>query len=992
MTRKWKFMQPRSYSFTLILYLLAVVALVFPIHVSAQAPPVPSAFQPIYTEMNNYLVNFNATLPPGNTPALPTLMTGSLKFSNANTGAALVIGMTGSQLPAGVQLQLNALKAMGVQAIMVEVGFPMLYEPFLTSVGQTQSTFVAYYQAVAAAVRAAGLKLVVENDTLLTNNVSAGWDVAPFYATLNWTQYQQARAQTAVTIAQSMQPDYLVVVEEPDTEAANSGQSNVNTPSGDTAMLSQILTSLQQAAVPNMQVGAGVGSWLNNSLEFIQSFVALPVDFIDFHIYPINDSFLPNALQIVSTAAAAGKPVAMTECWLSKELDTEVGEIPNSVVQGRNPFSFWAPLDALFIQTMQNLANNSQMLFLDPFNAEYFFSYLPYDDSTENQPTSWLISTENQNVSAANQTAQYTSTGMSYYNSIVVPADTIPPSAPGNLSGGSGNPTIVGLTWTAATDNVGVAGYYIYRDGQLVVNPTSPNPTALTYFQDTGLTEATTYTYMVQAFDLAGNTTNSASINVTTSDTTPPTTPGNVSVKIGACTKATVTWSASTDNTGVAYYVVYMGISPNALSQVAMIKSPTLTYSNYTLSPATTYYVSVAAQDKSGNISYPSTPVAFTTPALPVAPGSVLPTPAATTKVSVSWSASTGGLAISYYFVYRGTSPSSLSKVATVSTTSYSDMSATPATTYYYAIQSQDTGVPPAQSGLSAPVSTTTYALPTVPANLTATAESCTKVALAWSAATSGLGIANYRVYKGTSPANLVQLVITTKTSYTDTADSGQTMYYYAVQSADNGKPQGLSAVSAPVSITTVGDPSVPANLIATPVSSSKIALTWSPSTPGGLPIGYYHVYRGTSPSNLSQIAVTSSTTYNNLSLTPGTTYYYAVQAVDTALDASALCAAVPAATFPLPTTPAGVAAQGTKTTQIALSWLPSSGNLSIAHYFIFRGSSPSNMSQVATALTTSYKDNSVSPGATYYYGVQAADTAGDLSAISAGVAGSSQQ
>jgi fibronectin type 3 domain-containing protein len=968
-------------------YLLAVVALVFPFHVSAQAPPVPAAFQPIYTEMNNYLVNFNATLPPGNIPAYPTLMTGSLKFSNANTGAALVIGMTGSQLPPGVQLQLNALKAMGAQAIMVEVGFPMLYEPFLTSVGQTQSTFVAYYQAVAAAVRAAGLKLVVENDTLLTNNVSAGWDVAPFYATLNWTQYQQARAQTAVTIAQIMQPDYLVVVEEPDTEAANSNQSNVNTPSGDTAMLSQILTSLQQAGVPNMQVGAGVGSWLNNSLEFIQGFVALPVDFIDFHIYPINDSFLPNALQIVSTAAAAGKPVAMTECWLSKELDTEAGEIPNSVVQGRNPFSFWAPLDALFIQTMQNLANSSQMLFLDPFNAEYFFSYLSYDDSTENQPTSWLISMENQNVSVANQTAQYTSTGLSYYNSIVVPADTIPPSAPTGLSGGSGNPTIVGLTWNAATDNIGVAGYNIYRNNTLL----SP-PTTYTYFQDTGLTEATTYTYMVQAFDLAGNTTNSVSINVTTTDTTPPTPPGNVAVKIGACTKATVTWSASTDNTGVAYYVVYMGISPNALSQVAMIKSPTLTYSNYTLSPATTYYVSVAAQDKSANVSYLSTPVAFTTPALPVAPSSVLATPAATTKVSVSWSASTGGLPISYYFVYRGTSPSGLSKVATVSTASYSDMSATPATTYYYAVQSQDTGLPPAQSGLSAPVSTTTYALPTVPANLTATAESCTKVALAWSAATSGLGIANYRLYKGTSPTNLVQLVITTKTSYTDTADSGQTMYYYAVQSADNGKPQGLSAISAPVSITTVSDPSVPANLIATPVSSSKITLTWSPSTPGGLPIGYYHVYRGTSPSNLSQIAVTSSTTYNNLSLTPGTSYYYAVQAVDTALDASALCTAVPAVTFPLPTTPAGVTAQGTKTTQIALSWLPSSGNLSIAHYFIFRGSSPSNMSQVATALTTSYKDNSVSPGATYYYGVQAADTAGDLSAISTAVAGSSQQ
>ena len=81
-------------------------------------------------------------------------------------------------------------------------------------------------------VRAAGLKLIVENDTLLVNDVQAGWNAAPFYATLDWAQYQQARAQTAVTVAQTMQPDYLVVVEEPDTEAANSGQNQANTPSG----------------------------------------------------------------------------------------------------------------------------------------------------------------------------------------------------------------------------------------------------------------------------------------------------------------------------------------------------------------------------------------------------------------------------------------------------------------------------------------------------------------------------------------------------------------------------------------------------------------------------------------------------------------------------------------------------------------------------------------------------------------------------------------
>jgi hypothetical protein len=296
-----------------------------------------------------------------------------------------------------------------------------------------------------------------------------------------------------------MQPDYMVVLEEPDTEAANSGQTNVNTPTGATAMLSLILISVQQAGVSNLRLGAGVGTWLGGYLEFIQGFVTLPVDFIDMRIYPVNDSFLPNALQIAMTAAAVGKPVSISECWLSKERDSEVGVISTDQVRARNPFSFWAPLDAYFIKTMQSLANHTQMLFMDPFNAEYYFAYQPYDASTETLTPAQILGQESSSVFTANQQALYTSTGISYHHSAIVPADTIPPSAPGGLSGKSGNPTTAFLHWTTATDNVGTAGYYILRNGSIV--GTTANP----YYQDFGLAESTTYTYWIEAFDLAGN-------------------------------------------------------------------------------------------------------------------------------------------------------------------------------------------------------------------------------------------------------------------------------------------------------------------------------------------------------------------------------------------------------------------------------------------------------------------------------------------------------
>jgi len=162
-------------------------------------------------------------------------MTAPLKASDANNGPGLLSGTSGTQLSAsgGAQLQLNALRAIGVQAIMVEIGFPMLYAPFLASQDPTYPQQVAnYYQAVANAVRAARLKLVIENDVLPVSDVAAKWDVAPFYATLNWTQYQAARAQTTVTIAELMQLDYMVLLQESATEAGESRQSEANTTSG----------------------------------------------------------------------------------------------------------------------------------------------------------------------------------------------------------------------------------------------------------------------------------------------------------------------------------------------------------------------------------------------------------------------------------------------------------------------------------------------------------------------------------------------------------------------------------------------------------------------------------------------------------------------------------------------------------------------------------------------------------------------------------------
>ncbi|HEU4724717.1 MAG TPA: LamG-like jellyroll fold domain-containing protein, partial [Candidatus Eisenbacteria bacterium] len=78
-------------------------------------------------------------------------------------------------------------------------------------------------------------------------------------------------------------------------------------------------------------------------------------------------------------------------------------------------------------------------------------------------------------------------------------ADTQAPSTPTGLAATAISESRIDLTWNASTDNVGVTGYNVIRDGIQI------GTTAQTSFSNTGLTASTTYAYQVAAFDAAGN-------------------------------------------------------------------------------------------------------------------------------------------------------------------------------------------------------------------------------------------------------------------------------------------------------------------------------------------------------------------------------------------------------------------------------------------------------------------------------------------------------
>jgi chitodextrinase len=88
-----------------------------------------------------------------------------------------------------------------------------------------------------------------------------------------------------------------------------------------------------------------------------------------------------------------------------------------------------------------------------------------------------------------------TATGGSY-----TIADDTAPSVPAGLTMSSRTTTSISFSWTASTDNVGVTGYKVYRNG------TQVGISATTSYSDSGLTEGTSYSYTVAAYDAAGNT------------------------------------------------------------------------------------------------------------------------------------------------------------------------------------------------------------------------------------------------------------------------------------------------------------------------------------------------------------------------------------------------------------------------------------------------------------------------------------------------------
>jgi len=250
-------------------------------------------------------------------------------------------------------------------------------------------------------------------------------------------------------------------------------------------------------------------------------------------------------------------------------------------------------------------------------------------------------------------------------------------------------------------------------------------------------------------------------------------------------------------------------------------------------------------------------------------------------------------------------------------------------------------------------------------------------VELVWQAplADGGSSITNYKVYRGDSSGNLVLWsTLGNVLTYLDfNVVNGQT-YYYAI-SAENGVGEGPP--SAEVSETPASLPSAPLNLTAA-LDGDDVILNWErPLDDGGAELSY-NLYRGEVSGDLVLlIALGNVTTYTDIDIGIGQTYFYQV-AAENSVGEGPMSNEV-SSNADLPSAPAlSATSDGVAVT---LTWVEpaETGSSAITNYRVYRGLDSGSMSlliELGDVLT--YEDETVTTGQTYVYQVSAVNDQGE--------------
>jgi chitodextrinase len=616
------------------------------------------------------------------------------------------------------------------------------------------------------------------------------------------------------------------------------------------------------------------------------------------------------------------------------------------------------------------------------------------------------------NSSGAN--FQYVNSSGAILDSGVVPCtkggdDTQAPADPTGVTASAISATQVNLTWQASTDNVGVAGYDIYRDGAILATV----PASSLAYSDYSGYPSTTYSYSIDAYDLAGNySAQSSPVGVTT-----PAMQSSLLFNVGADTY--VNAGSPTYNYGSAT-VWRVDYSPDLHSYLRFTVQGLAGYPIYHA------YLKVYANTNSSyginllsvaDNSWDENSVTYNTaPAL----GTVLGTSSSFT--SGTWVS----FDVTPYVTGEGT---------------YSFGVTTPGSSTV-SFAAKESGINAAQ--LEVDLVLPDSEAPSVPTGLTANASSATQVDLSWQASSDNIGVEGYTIYRDGA---VLATVAGSTLSYTDSTVSPSTAYAYSLAAFDVAG--NYSVQSSPANVTT---PAMPASLTFGvgadtyvnsnyPNNNYGSATVWrvdgSPDIHAylqftlqglaGFPVqhAYLMVYANSNSNigiNVLGVAdnswdentvtystapalgnlLTSSSTFKSGTwvtidvssyITGEGTYSFGIttpgsstlsfSSKESGANAAILEVDLAIDDTQAPSVPTGLTASASSATQVDLSWQASTDNVGVAGYTIYRDNA---VLDTVSGSMLNYTDSTVTGSMTYTYNVDAFDAAGNYSAQSSPV------
>jgi chitodextrinase len=569
----------------------------------------------------------------------------------------------------------------------------------------------------------------------------------------------------------------------------------------------------------------------------------------------------------------------------------------------------------------------------------------------------------------------------------------------------------VTLDWSRTWDNVGVEGYGVYLDG------TRTSETEATRYTFDDLVCGRGYTMGVDAFDDAGNRSRTTSTFASTAacrDTTAPTAPADVRTTAATDTQVILSWSPSTDDFGVTGYSLYVGGF-----WVGRWSQPSATITN--LKCGQTYEIGIDASDAAGNQSE-RTQTFFSTASCgdrtpPSTPSAVVVAKTTQDTVTLGWSPSTDASGVAEYGLYRDGS-----KVGTTTTPNGAFAGLSCGKTYTLGVDAADTAQNRSSvasvSAATAPCNPTTppgNSAPSAPPNLHATSTTQTSVALAWDSSTASNGMAGYQVFRdGTKIGEGPGVHGGYTNEWVDDGRACGTSYEYAVAGVDSkGTVGSKSTVKVatgacastpppppppPPTKPTPTGPTPPADLRTTSVTQTAVKLAWGDSTAAGGMSGYQVLRDGTKIGEGPGTLGGYTNTWNDSGRKCGTKYTYSVAGVDkagavgspaTLSVTTATCdqsAPPPPPSSPppppantndttAPSKPLNVSASTRTATSIALTWQPSTDDVAVTGYGVYRGGS-----RVATPTAAAWIFSGLTCNTSYTLAVDAVDAAGNRS------------